>query len=108
MKAKVMVYRNISPAIFDLGYKAAFVFLVTAAISFALPLEAPDPTQSAAELWLNTEAGGYLFGWLNQVILMFAFAVILVAAGLLIYSSAPLRAGAVWVLTLMSTLAFLI
>ena len=103
-----MVYRNISPAIFDLGYKAAFVFLLTAAISFALPLEAPDPTQSAAELWLNTEAGGYLFGWLNQVILMFAFAVILVAAGLLIYSSAPLRAGAVWVLTLMSTLAFLI
>ena len=108
MKAKVMVYRNISPAIFDLGYKAAFVFLLTAAISFALPLEAPDPTQSAAELLLNTEAGGYRFGWLNQVILMFAFAVILVAAGLLIYSSAPLRAGAVWVLTLMSTLAFLI
>ena len=107
MKAKVMVYRNISPAIFDLGYKAAFVFLLTAAISFALPLEAPDPTQSAAELWLNTEAGGYLFGWLNQVILMFAFSVILLAAGLLIYSSAPLRAGAVWVLTLMSTLVYL-
>jgi hypothetical protein len=56
---------------------------------------------------LNTEAGGYLFGWLNQVILMLASSVILLAAGLLIYSSAPLRAGAVWVLTLMSTLAFL-
>ena len=107
MKAKVMVYRNISPAIFDLGYKAAFVFLVTAAISFALPLEAPDPTQSAAELWLNTEAGGYLFGWLNQLILMFACSVIFLAAGLLIYSSAPLRAGAVWVFTLISTIAFL-
>jgi hypothetical protein len=103
-----MVYRNIRPAIFDLGYKAAFVFLITAVISLALPLEAPVPTQSAAELWLNTEAGGYLFGWLNQVILMLASSVILLAAGLLIYSSAPLRAGAVWVLTLMSTLAFLI
>lgn len=102
-----MVCRNIHPAIFDLGYKAAFVFLITAVISLALPLEAPVPTQSAAELWLNTEAGGYLFGWLNQVILMFASSVILLAAGLLIYSSAPLRAGAVWVLTLMSTLAFL-
>jgi hypothetical protein len=108
MKAKVMVYRNISPAIFDLGYKAVIVLLVAVVISLALPLEAPDPTQSAAEIWLNTEAGSYFLGWLNQVILMFAFAVILVAAGLLIYSSAPLRAGAVWVLTLMSTLAFLI
>jgi hypothetical protein len=108
MKAKVMVYRNISPAIFDLGYKAVIVLLITVVISLALPLEAPDPTQIAAALWLNTEAGGYLFGWLNQLILMFACAVIFLAAGLLIYSSAPLRAGAVWVLTLMSTLAFLI
>ncbi len=102
-----MACRNISPAIFDLGYKASIVFLITGVISLALPLEAPVPTQSAAELWLNTEAGSYLFGWLNQVILMFASSVILLAAGLLIYSSAPLRAGAVWVLTLMSTLAFL-
>ncbi|MCO4091113.1 MAG: hypothetical protein HEQ34_04060 [Sphingorhabdus sp.] len=104
----MMACKNISPAIFDLGYKAVIVFLITGVISLALPLEAPVPTQSAAELWLNTKAGGYLFGWLNQVILMFACSVILLAAGLSIYSSAPLRAGAVWVFTLMATLAFLI
>jgi hypothetical protein len=56
---------------------------------------------------LNTEAVGYIFGWLNQVILMFSSSVVLLAAGLLIYSSAPLRAGAVWVLTLMSTTVYL-
>jgi hypothetical protein len=104
----MMADRNISPTIFDLGYKAVIVFLITAVISLALPLDAPVPTQSAAELWLNTEVGGYLFGWLNQVILMFSSSLILLAAGLSIYSSAPLRAGAVWVFTLMSTLAFLI
>lgn len=108
MKAKTMIYRNMSPAIVDLGYKAAFVFLITAVISLALPLEAPAPTQSAAELWLNTKAMGYLFGWLNQLILMLSSSVVLLAAGVLIYPSAPLRAGAVWVLTLMSTVVYLI
>jgi hypothetical protein len=107
IKGELMFSRNIQPAIFDLGYKAAFVFLITGVISLFLPLEAPAPTQSAAELWLNTEAVGYLFGWLNQVILMFSSSVVLLVAGLLIYSSAPLRAGAVWVLTLMSTLVYL-
>ena len=95
-------------SLFRMGFAAVIVLIVTAILSLFLPLDAPEPTQTAAAEWLNTVAGGYLAGWINQIVIMLACSVILAAGAALIYPSAPLRVGAVWILTLIATTVFLI
>lgn len=103
-----MAHGEISADVYGLGVGAAIVLLAGALVSFLLPLGAPAPTTQAAMQWLNAEAGAYLFGWLNQLVMMLACTVIFAVAGWSISGTAPLRAVAVWALTLISTAIFLI
>ena len=103
-----MTKEHLLSSLFRMGFTAVIVLIVTAILSLFLPLDAPEPTEAAAAEWLNTVAGGYLIGWINQIVIMLACSVILAAAAALIYPSAPLRGGAVWILTLIATTVFLI
>jgi|GEM_PF-1457624 len=103
-----MLTINNSADIYDLGFKGAIVLVIGSIVSLFLPLAAPDADTQAAALWLNQEAGAYLFGWLNQLMLVFAIAVTLAVAGWAIYQTAPLRAITVWSFTLISTGVFFI
>lgn len=103
-----MTKEHFLASLFRLGFIAVIVLLLTATLSLFLPLDAPEPTQAAAAEWLNTVASGYLVGWINQIGMMLACSVILAMGAALIYPSAPLRVGAVWILTLIATTVFLI
>ena len=95
-------------SIVRMGFIAVMVLIPASIVSLILPLDAPEPTQAAAMEWLNTVAGGYLIGWINQIVIMLACSVVFAAAAALIYPSAPLLAGAVWILALIATTVFLI
>ncbi len=100
--------KELSNRINTLGVVAGAVFIITGILSFFLPLDAPAPTQEDTALWHMNTAGPYLFGWLNQIIAMLALSVVLAVAAWQIFPAAPLRAGTVWVLTVSSTVVFLI
>jgi hypothetical protein len=52
--------------------------------------------------------GGYVFGWLNQIVAMVALSVVLVVAAWQVFQTHPLRAITSWMFTLMATMAFFI
>ncbi|MEO1043379.1 MAG: hypothetical protein AAFX52_13940 [Pseudomonadota bacterium] len=103
-----MTKEHILVSIFRMGFIAVIVLIIASILSLFLPVDAPEPTQAAAAEWLNTIAGGYLIGWINQIVLMLACSIILAGGAALIYPSAPMRATAVWILALIATTVFLI
>ncbi len=99
---------NLNVRMNGLGAISVLVLALSFIASLFLPLDAPAANQEAAAVWLNTVAGLYLLGWLNQIIAMLACSGVFTAAGWLIFPQAPLRASMVWVLTIISVAVFLI
>ncbi len=103
-----MNVKSVSAEVNGLGVKAFYVFLATIVLSFFLPLEAPAPNQNDAAHWLMNDMGGYVFGWLNQIVSMVVLSLIFAVAAWQVVESSPVRAALSWAFTLMATMAFFI
>lgn len=93
------------------GFWSAVIAIVTAMISFFLPLDAPEGyTSEHADriAWLTANRDLFILGWLNQIAAMLSLSGVFFAITWHIAIKNPLRAALAAMVILLSVVAFII
>ena len=93
------------------AFWSAAIALVTAAVQFFFPLDAPggyEATVSERVAWLTANSGPFMIGWINQIVAMLSLSGIFAGIAWRIAGTHPLRAILAATLVAISVVAFLI
>lgn len=94
-----------------LGFWSAVVAIITAVITFFIPLDVPDGyTAEHADrvAWLNANSGTFILGWINQIVAMLSLSGVFFGMASQIATRNPLRAILAAMVVLISVIAFII
>jgi hypothetical protein len=94
-----------------LGFWSAVIVLITAIISFFLPLDVPggySADHADRVAWLSANRGTYILGWINQIVAMLSLTAVFFGAAWHIVKKNPLRAAIAAMVILISVVAFII
>jgi len=104
----MMSKSNIDSSVSKIAFWAVVVFIVGGITSLFFPLIPEGEGVENQAAWVVNNSAGFISGWLIQIVLVFAFSLIVGGVSWQFSKASPVRAVVSWSLILLSMIAFLI